>query len=66
LCKDANKFREIYGDYYVAGWKMGSQIVMEISSKTKTLDTENSVSASLEASWSGVDKSIGGSASFEN
>lgn len=45
---------------------MGSQIVMEISSKTKTLDTENSVSASLEASWSGVDKSVGGSASFEN
>lgn len=45
---------------------MGSQIVMEISSKTKTLDTENSVSASLEASWSGVGKSAGGSASFEN
>lgn len=44
---------------------MGAQIVMEITSKTSSLDTKHSVSASLEASWNGIDKSASGSASFQ-
>lgn len=65
LCKDHAKFKDIYGDYFIVGWKMGSQIKIEVSSKTKSMDTQDAVSASLEASWNGVGTSVEGSASFE-
>lgn len=43
---------------------MGARMYMQIKSKTKGIATENSVSASLEAAWSGVAASVAGTASF--
>lgn len=64
LCKNPKNFRDTYGDYYVAGHKMGSSLVIEVNSKTSSTDTSSAVSASVEASWSGFGKSVDGGAGF--
>jgi len=66
LCEEGPaKFREYYGDYFIVGWKMGSNMYMEVKSKTKKIASKTSISASLEAAWTGVAAKVDGSVSFE-
>jgi hypothetical protein len=64
LCKNPKTFRDTYGDYYVAGHKMGSSLVIEVTSKTSTTDTSKAISASVSGTWSGFGATAGGGAGF--
>ena len=68
LCKDQQKFHDTYGDYFVAGYKMGSMLKFEIRAKTETSDTNQAISGGLEADFSemiGPDATAKGSVDFE-
>lgn len=69
LCKNGtdfrkNEFEDLYGSYYVAGVYLGSTLDIYISMKTKTTNSDEKISASLEVAWQDAGNSAGGSASF--
>merc|ERR1711934_5343 len=64
LKEGPDAFRGAYGDFFIQGKNMGASCTVEITSKTKTTQTESSVSTSLESSWSGYGVEAGVNASF--
>jgi hypothetical protein len=48
----------------VTGHEMGSQLKIEVTSRSQTSSTDDAISGELSASWSGFGVSVEGSASF--
>jgi len=53
LCSDPDTFKEIYGDYYMSGVRLGSALEFYVKIGTFTTRSEDKVSVNVSAGWSG-------------
>lgn len=60
------EFEQIYGTYFVQGERKATALDVFVRVSTETTASDQKVSGSLEASWSGVGKSVSGGATFSN
>lgn len=65
LCKDPDAFRRFYGTHYVQGEIKGASIDMRIEVSTSSSEKAQSLSANLEAGYSGFGFSAKASAGLD-